>query len=88
MTVYDPKGMENARRVFPTLGYADSASEAVRGAHVVLHLTEWREFRELDPQVLGESVARRRILDGRNTLDPELWRKAGWSFRALGRPTA
>ncbi|WP_031509746.1 UDP-glucose dehydrogenase family protein [Streptomyces megasporus] len=88
VTVYDPKGMENARRVFPTLGYADSASEAVRGAHVVLHLTEWREFRELDPQVLGESVARRRILDGRNTLDPELWRKAGWSFRALGRPTA
>ncbi|GAA2455609.1 UDP-glucose/GDP-mannose dehydrogenase family protein [Streptomyces macrosporus] len=86
--VYDPKGMENARRVFPTLGYADSALEAVRGANVVLHLTEWREFRELDPQVLGEVVAERRILDGRNTLDPALWRKAGWSFRALGRPTA
>ncbi|MTE19319.1 nucleotide sugar dehydrogenase [Streptomyces sp. TRM43335] len=88
VTVYDPKGMENARRVFPTLGYAESALDAVRGADVVLHLTEWREFRELDPQVLGEAVARRRVLDGRNTLDPVLWRKAGWSFRALGRPTA
>ncbi|PJE95644.1 UDP-glucose 6-dehydrogenase [Streptomyces carminius] len=88
VTVYDPKGMANARRVFPTLGYADSAAEAVRGADVVLHLTEWREFRELDPQVLGEAVAHRRILDGRNTLDPELWRKSGWFFRALGRPTA
>ncbi|MFD1832596.1 MULTISPECIES: UDP-glucose dehydrogenase family protein [Streptomyces] len=88
VTVYDPKGMENARRIFPTLAYADSALEAVRGADVVLHLTEWREFRELDPQVLGEAVAQRRILDGRNTLDPALWRKAGWFFRALGRPTA
>ncbi|MGY1454143.1 UDP-glucose dehydrogenase family protein [Streptomyces sp. SS8] len=88
VTVYDPKGMENARRVFPTLGYAGSAPEAVRGADVVLHLTEWREFRELDPEALGQSVAHKRILDGRNTLDPALWRKAGWSFRALGRPTA
>ncbi|MGX1758761.1 UDP-glucose dehydrogenase family protein [Streptomyces lydicus] len=88
VTVYDPKGMENARRVFPTLAYADSALEAVRGADVVLHLTEWREFRELDPAALGDAVAERRILDGRNALDPELWRKAGWTYRALGRPSA
>ncbi|MFD7880723.1 UDP-glucose dehydrogenase family protein [Streptomyces sp. NPDC059766] len=88
VTVYDPKGMENAQRVFPTLGYAESALEAVRGADVVLHLTEWREFRELDPARLGEVVKARLILDGRNALDPELWRKAGWSYRAMGRPTA
>ncbi|MEU6120163.1 UDP-glucose/GDP-mannose dehydrogenase family protein [Streptomyces sp. NPDC047117] len=88
VTVYDPKGMENARRVFPTLGYAPTALDAVRGADVVLHLTEWREFRELDPATLGEVVAHRRILDGRNALDPELWRKAGWTYRALGRPRA
>ncbi|MFD0170258.1 UDP-glucose dehydrogenase family protein [Streptomyces decoyicus] len=88
VTVYDPKGMENARRLFPTLAYADSALEAVRGADVVLHLTEWREFRELDPAALGEVVTERRILDGRNALDPELWRKAGWTYRALGRPRA
>ncbi|MEU5214254.1 UDP-glucose/GDP-mannose dehydrogenase family protein [Streptomyces sp. NPDC020742] len=88
VTVYDPKGMENARRLFPTLGYAESALEAVRGADVVLHLTEWREFRELDPAELAEAVAERRILDGRNALDPQLWRKAGWTYRALGRPRA
>jgi UDPglucose 6-dehydrogenase len=88
VTVYDPKGMENARRVFPTLGYADSALEAVRGADVVLHLTEWREFRELDPAALGEVTKGRLVLDGRNTLDPELWRRAGWTYRAMGRPTA
>ncbi|MET8827725.1 UDP-glucose/GDP-mannose dehydrogenase family protein [Streptomyces sp. NPDC004610] len=88
VTVYDPKGMANARRLFPTLGYADTALEAVRGADVVLHLTEWREFRELDPAVLGEAAARRVILDGRNALDPQVWRKAGWTYRAMGRPTA
>ncbi|MDT0323311.1 UDP-glucose dehydrogenase family protein [Streptomyces millisiae] len=88
ITVYDPKGMENARRVFPTLRYAESAAEAARGAHAVLHLTEWREFRELDPAALGELVADRQILDGRNALDPVLWRKSGWTYRALGRPTA
>ncbi|MGW4703901.1 UDP-glucose dehydrogenase family protein [Streptomyces sp. NPDC004285] len=88
VTVYDPKGMDNARRVFPTLGYADSALEAVRGADVVLHLTEWREFRELDPAELASVAATRTILDGRNALDGERWRAAGWTYRAMGRPTA
>ncbi|MFC5722182.1 UDP-glucose dehydrogenase family protein [Streptomyces gamaensis] len=87
VTVYDPKGMPNARRVFPTLGYADSAAEACRGAHVVLHLTEWAEFRELDPVALGEVVAERRVIDGRNALSPREWQEAGWTYRALGRPT-
>ncbi|QPP08529.1 UDP-glucose/GDP-mannose dehydrogenase family protein [Streptomyces bathyalis] len=88
VTVYDPKGMENARALFPTLRYASTALDAVRGADVVLHLTEWREFQQLDPAALGEVVAVRRLLDGRNTLDPVLWRKENWKFRALGRPTA
>ncbi|MFC4465177.1 UDP-glucose dehydrogenase family protein [Streptomyces xiangluensis] len=88
VTVYDPKGMGNARRLFPTLGYADSAVEAVRGADVVLHLTEWREFRELDPAVLGGAVSQRVLLDGRNALDPAVWRAAGWTYRAMGRPAA
>ncbi|MEU1055845.1 UDP-glucose/GDP-mannose dehydrogenase family protein [Streptomyces sp. NPDC005876] len=88
VTVYDPKGMENARRLFPTLGYAGSALEAVRGADVVLHLTEWREFREVDPEELGRVATARTILDGRNALDPDLWRRAGWTYRAMGRPTA
>ncbi|MEU2118784.1 UDP-glucose dehydrogenase family protein [Streptomyces sp. NPDC058700] len=88
VTVYDPKGMDNARRVFPTLGYADTAREAVRGADVVLHLTEWREFRELDPAELVDLVAAPVLLDGRNALDAERWRAAGWTYRAMGRPRA
>ncbi|GAA3062874.1 UDP-glucose/GDP-mannose dehydrogenase family protein [Streptomyces roseofulvus] len=88
VTVYDPKGMDNARKVFPTLGYADSALEAVRGADVVLHLTEWREFRELDPAELAAVVSSPVVLDGRNALDGERWRAAGWTYRAMGRPRA
>jgi UDPglucose 6-dehydrogenase len=88
VTVYDPKGMDNARKLFPTLGYAPSAVEAVRGADVVLHLTEWREFRELDPSTLSAVAGRRLMLDGRNALDPARWREAGWIYRAMGRPLA
>ncbi|WJV48302.1 UDP-glucose dehydrogenase family protein [Streptomyces flavofungini] len=88
VTVYDPKGMANARRLFPTLGYADTAEDAVRGADVVLHLTEWQEFRDLDPEALGAVAGRRVLLDGRNALDPERWRAAGWTYRAMGRPAA
>lgn len=88
VTVYDPKGMPNARRLFPTLGYAETALDAVRGADVVLHLTEWREFRELDPAVLGAVTSAPVILDGRNALDPAVWRAAGWTYRAMGRPAA
>jgi UDPglucose 6-dehydrogenase len=88
VTVYDPKGMDNARKVFPTLSYAASALEAVSGADIVLHLTEWREFQELDPARLGAVTSRRHVLDGRNALDPARWREAGWTFRALGRPNA
>ncbi|MEV7614052.1 UDP-glucose/GDP-mannose dehydrogenase family protein [Streptomyces sp. NPDC089799] len=88
VTVYDPKGMDNARQVFPTLAYAASAAAAVAGADVVLHLTEWREFRELDPAELAGTVSVPLILDGRNALDAERWRAAGWTYRAMGRPRA
>ncbi len=84
--VYDPQAMDNARRRYPHLSYADSAVDAGRDADLVLMLTEWAEFRELDPAVLGTVVARRRIVDGRNALDPLRWRAAGWQYRALGRP--
>ncbi|MFE6053643.1 UDP-glucose dehydrogenase family protein [Kitasatospora sp. NPDC056446] len=87
VTVYDPKAVDNARKMFPSLAYAGSALEAAEGAHVVLHLTEWSEFRELDPAELGAVVAERRLLDGRNVLDADAWRAAGWTYRALGRPS-
>jgi UDPglucose 6-dehydrogenase len=86
VTVYDPKAIPNAQRIFPTLTYSASAIDACRGADVVLHLTEWEQFRDMDPDALGEVVAHRRMIDARNALDGDRWRAAGWRFRALGRP--
>jgi UDPglucose 6-dehydrogenase len=84
--VYDPQAMANARARFPLLDYSDSVVQACEGADLVLHLTEWREFRDLDPVALGEVVAQRKVVDGRNVLDVARWRAAGWTYRALGRP--
>ncbi|HSV66616.1 MAG TPA: UDP-glucose/GDP-mannose dehydrogenase family protein [Mycobacteriales bacterium] len=83
--VYDPAAMDNARRLHPELTYADTAQEAATGADLVLLLTEWSEFRQMDPARLGQTVSHSRIVDGRNCLDPAVWRAAGWTYRALGR---
>lgn len=83
--VYDPKAMDNARRLFPTLEYAMSPEAACERADIVLILTEWPEFTELDPVELGKLVRQRRVIDGRNCLDPSVWRSAGWDYLAIGR---
>ncbi|UXY29330.1 UDP-glucose dehydrogenase family protein [Streptomyces sp. HUAS TT20] len=86
VTVYDPAAMDNARKAFPLLGYAVSAEEALRGADLVLHLTEWPQFRAIDPERARSLVRRPRIVDGRGGLDADRWTAAGWRFSALGRP--
>ncbi|MFC1410930.1 UDP-glucose/GDP-mannose dehydrogenase family protein [Streptacidiphilus sp. N1-12] len=84
--VYDPQAMDNARRSYPELDYADSTMEAAQDADVVVLLTEWNEFREIEPDALAAVTAGRGIVDGRHALDPAAWRAAGWTYRALGRP--
>jgi UDPglucose 6-dehydrogenase len=84
--VFDPAAMDNARRTYPQLSYGDSAFDVARDADVVVLLTEWSEFREIDPGTMGAIVRRKRIVDGRHALDPVQWRAAGWEYRALGRP--
>jgi UDPglucose 6-dehydrogenase len=86
VTVYDPAAMDRARQVHPELEYASSMMDAAAGADVLLLLTEWREFIEADPAVLGRTVNQRNIADGRGALDADRWRAAGWRYRALGRP--
>jgi UDPglucose 6-dehydrogenase len=86
VSVHDPVAMENAAAVQPALRYAASAMEAAAEADVVLHLTEWAEYRQIDPLKLGTVVTQRNVIDARSSLDERLWRSAGWSFRMLGRP--
>jgi UDPglucose 6-dehydrogenase len=88
VTVYDPAATENARRVCPELKYAETAVGAATGADVLLLLTDWPEFAELDPAELGAVTASKTIIDGRYMLDPAAWRAAGWHYRASGIPDA
>lgn len=85
VTVYDPEGMDNAKKVFPTLDYAADTESALREAELVILATEWQQFKELDPNEAGELVDNRHIIDGRNVLDVAAWSNAGWKIQALGR---
>ena len=83
--VYDPQGMDNARKVFPTLDYAASLEDALTGAELVILATEWQEFKEMDPVWAAKLVERQVLIDGRNVLPVAEWQNAGWQLRALGR---
>lgn len=85
VSVHDPKAIEPARRRFPHLLYSSAIDECVAEADVILHLTEWKMYREIDPSEMKTKVRQAIIIDGRNALDREKWVAAGWKFRALGR---
>jgi UDPglucose 6-dehydrogenase len=83
--VTDPAAGENIKRSWPQLDVVDSPEEAAERADAVLVLTEWQQYRNLDPVAFGKLVAGKRVLDGRNALDRDTWTAAGWTYRALGR---
>ena len=85
VSVYDPEGMDNAKKVFPTLDYAADTDDALREAELVILATEWKQFKELDPQQAGQLVDNKHIIDGRNVLPVADWQQAGWKVEALGR---
>jgi UDPglucose 6-dehydrogenase len=85
VVVHDPKAIENAHKRFPKLGFAQSVEECVKDADLILHLTEWQEYREIDPSRISPLTKKKIIIDGRNALDRDRWRAAGWQFHALGR---
>src|SRR5580692_5596377 len=86
ITVHDPVAMPNAARVRPDLRYADSVHEAAEGADLVVHLTEWADYRAIDPDALRSIVANPVLIDGRCTLSADVWRAAGWTVLVPGRP--
>ncbi|REE02729.1 UDPglucose 6-dehydrogenase [Citricoccus muralis] len=84
VAVYDPKGNANAARRFPRLGYVNTLQKAVIGADLMILLTEWDEFRQMDPEDIGRLMDRRTLIDARNVLDPAPWQAAGFTHAALG----
>jgi len=83
--VHDPLAGGNAARAKPGLHVAASIEDACDQADVVLVLTDWDEFRGIDPVALADVVRAPRVVDGRLVLEADKWRAAGWDFHALGR---
>lgn len=85
LRIYDPQANPVVNRQHPELTTVDSATEALNGADITLLLTDWAEFTQLDPVAVGQQVARRVLIDGRNQLDPAAWSVAGWEYIGMGR---
>lgn len=86
VTVTDPKALDNAKRAYPQLRYESSLEDALADAEVVLVVTEWDEYRRgLDPAFAKGLVARPIVVDGRNCLDADAWRSAGWTYYGMGK---
>jgi UDPglucose 6-dehydrogenase len=83
--VHDPKAIANAQKRFPALQFAEDINSTLKDAEIVLHLTEWKIYRDINPAEVKSLVKSAIMIDGRNALDRELWQSAGWKFRALGR---
>ena len=82
----DPQAIPNSIRLQPQLGFATDTQDALYGSDCVVLVTEWQEYRDLDPVALKAHVRSPLIIDGRNVLDPEQWRAAGWTYKGMGRP--
>jgi UDPglucose 6-dehydrogenase len=82
----DPKSIDNARAKHPQLAFSESIEATLSGAELVVLVTEWPEFVDIDPVWAATLVKTRTIIDGRNALDAAAWRAAGWTYRGMGRP--
>lgn len=85
LAIIDPAAGDRLRQARPDLNVVDDVAEAVKGADVIMVLTPWKEFVDLDPEQLRPLVAAPNILDGRNVLDPGKWAQAGWNYLGMGR---
>ena len=86
VTVHDPEALHGVQARYPDLATAETVNAAVTDADIVLHLTEWKEYRTLNPAELKSLVKNPIIIDGRNVLDLDTWSNAGWTVSYLGKP--
>jgi len=83
---YDPAGMEQAKISLPDVAYCDGPYSAAEGAHALVIVTEWEQFRALDLNRLKKLMASPIIVDLRNIYDPEELGKEGFVYDSVGRP--
>jgi len=85
VSVHDPVALDSLGDRHPELLRAGALDAAFAGQELVVLATEWKEYRELAPEVVGKEVAVKTVIDARNVLDIGSWQKAGWRLIALGR---
>lgn len=85
VTISDPEALPGVAARYPQLTCVQDPEQALAGAQLVLLLTEWQTFIELDPARVASLVEHPRIIDGRNALDKDAWLAAGWDYAGLGR---
>jgi UDPglucose 6-dehydrogenase len=88
VVAYDPVAMDNARDLLPGVEMKDTALMALEESDAAVLVTEWPEFREIDWAGAAERMTRPLVIDGRNFLDAELLRAAGFAYEGIGRPRA
>ena len=86
VVAFDPEGMHEAARLLPGVTFAKTAYDALTDADVMVVITEWHEFRGLDPRRIKEAMRKPRIVDLRNIFDPEEMRGLGFAYEGIGRP--
>ena len=82
---FDPQGRKHAEAMMPGVVWAESALAALGGAHALVVVTEWNEFRALDLNLAAERMAGRAIVDLRNIFQPSAARDAGFTYDGIGR---
>jgi UDPglucose 6-dehydrogenase len=85
IVAFDPAGMKEALRLMPSITLAESAYEAAFGTDVLVVITEWPEFRGLDPRRLRQLMRQPRIVDLRNIFNPKELRNLGFAYEGVGR---
>ena len=85
ISAYDPKAIENAKEVLSNITYADDLYKVADSADLLIVLTEWNEFREIDLNKLKSRMKATNIIDGRNIYDPESMREQGFNYIGVGR---
>jgi len=81
----DPEAMTRTKAIFPNLAYHADPYDALKGADAALVCTEWQQFRELDWERAGQSMARRLVIDGRNLYSPKKMRDLGFDYYSFGQ---
>lgn len=85
VVVTDPIALAGVHRRYPHVPTAPDARSAATDADLTMLMTEWPQYAGLRPEDMSGVVRDKTFIDGRNVLDPQEWRAAGWRFTAMGR---